>query len=179
MRCDRMYETATGCSTCGKQGKKDNEPGPILKTTLALLGKTGSHVCDHIKGPIWLGDLRAVYDWDPSFTHVVSVVDGLVQLPKLEASHLRIPMLDDPKEGPRVATELAKVVAFVEEASKHPDAKVLIHCVQGISRSGTMTIGVLMLVYGMTYDEALKTTRAARPCVLPNPGFVTALKALK
>ena len=52
--------------------------------------------------------------------------------------------------------------------------KVLVHCVQGVSRSATLTIAYLMLKHHMTVQVATRLVRAQRE-IFPNPGFLQQL----
>jgi hypothetical protein len=49
---------------------------------------------------------------------------------------------------------------------------VLVHCRKGRSRSATMCIAYLMVVWSMTRDKALAYITALRPCVSPNYHFI-------
>lgn len=54
--------------------------------------------------------------------------------------------------------------------------KVLVHCIQGISRSGAIIIAYLMRKHSLTYESALATARKSRAIILPNSGFVDQLR---
>lgn len=68
-------------------------------------------------------------------------------------------------------------VKFMDEALAQENGKVLVHCVQGFSRSATVAIAYLMMRKGMTVEEAGKTVRQKRE-VGPNNGFLKQLIAL-
>lgn len=53
---------------------------------------------------------------------------------------------------------------------------VLIHCRSGISRGPTFAMAALMLLKGLTADDALEMVRKVRPHVNPNLGFTIALQ---
>ena len=59
---------------------------------------------------------------------------------------------------------------FIEEAKKK-GGRVLVHCIQGISRSATIVISYIMLTHKFTYDETLKFVEQRRKIVSPNLGF--------
>jgi protein-tyrosine phosphatase len=48
---------------------------------------------------------------------------------------------------------------------------VLVHCAQGMSRSGCLCIGYLMWRERLSRDTALAHVQQARPVVDPNEGF--------
>lgn len=52
----------------------------------------------------------------------------------------------------------------------------LVHCNAGVSRSASIVIGYLMLREGLSFDDALRQVKLARPSVCPNPGFYQQLK---
>ncbi len=53
---------------------------------------------------------------------------------------------------------------------------VLVHCAQGISRSGTIAIGYIMWRERLSFDTALAHVQQARPIVDPNEGFTLQLQ---
>jgi len=63
---------------------------------------------------------------------------------------------------------------FLDEARKADEA-VLVHCVQGISRSASFVIAYLMYARGWNLKQALTHTRERRKIVSPNRGFLKQL----
>ena len=53
---------------------------------------------------------------------------------------------------------------------------VLVHCMQGVSRSTTVVLAYLMRHQGMRLEEALALAKEKRPRVQPNQGFLDQLK---
>ena len=53
---------------------------------------------------------------------------------------------------------------------------MLVHCAQGMSRSGTVVVGYLMWKERLSYVTALAHAQRARPVVEPNPGFALQLQ---
>jgi dual specificity phosphatase 12 len=75
---------------------------------------------------------------------------------------------------------LDEACAFIDDALK-PEAgivmgKVLVHCLQGISRSGAVILGYVMKTLNLEYPKALEVVRRARSIVMPNSGFEEQLK---
>ena len=60
---------------------------------------------------------------------------------------------------------------FIKKALLENDARILIHCQQGISRSSTICISFLMKELNMTLDDAFEMVLQARPRIKPNRGF--------
>jgi hypothetical protein len=57
--------------------------------------------------------------------------------------------------------------------------RVLVHCVQGISRSVTIVTAYLMLKLKLTYVEAFERVKASRGIASPNIGFIVQLMAFQ
>ncbi|KAF1996588.1 phosphatases II [Amniculicola lignicola CBS 123094] len=56
--------------------------------------------------------------------------------------------------------------------------RVLVHCIQGISRSGAIIVACLMR-NSSSYDEALDVARQYRSAIAPNSGFAEQLRVWK
>ena len=67
--------------------------------------------------------------------------------------------------------------AWINSAIATTDtSKVLVHCVQGISRSGAVAVAVLMQNCSLDYESALAHVRTSRRVVAPNSGFADQLR---
>jgi len=91
--------------------------------------------------------------------------------------YLRVEVLDDDQEAPRLMASLSQVLAFVA-TRLHAGKRVVVHCDKGQSRSGSVVVAWLMTANNSTYEEALEEVRRHRSCVKPNGGFAAALQAL-
>jgi len=58
----------------------------------------------------------------------------------------------------------------------NPNAKVLVHCHMGKSRSASIVIYYLMRTRGWGYDAALKFAQDKRPLVGPNAWYAQQLR---
>ena len=104
-------------------------------------------------------------------THVLSVMPGQVLLPQgMPLRTLQIPIRDLPFE--ELAGHLNKTTAFIREALSDPQGSILVHCVQGRSRSASVISAYLMATKGWSVGEALDFVRSKRCDALPNSGFV-------
>ncbi|PVH92233.1 phosphatases II [Periconia macrospinosa] len=56
------------------------------------------------------------------------------------------------------------------------ETRVLIHCIQGISRSGAVLVAYLMRSQQLSYESALKIAQNARTIVAPNSGFADQIR---
>ncbi|NXS26829.1 DS22A phosphatase, partial [Pomatostomus ruficeps] len=52
----------------------------------------------------------------------------------------------------------------------------LVHCLAGVSRSTTLVVAYLMTVTELGWESCLAATKAARPYVSPNAGFLQQLR---
>ncbi|CAL8299816.1 unnamed protein product [Merluccius merluccius] len=66
---------------------------------------------------------------------------------------------------------------FIHGAVRHPQSKVLVHCVMGRSRSASLVLAYLMMEQGLSVVDAIDHVRQRR-CILPNHGFLKQLRAL-
>ncbi|KAI5782796.1 protein-tyrosine phosphatase-like protein [Pyronema domesticum] len=56
------------------------------------------------------------------------------------------------------------------------NGRVLVHCVEGVSRSPSIVLAYLMSERGMSYKQALRVVKLRRGVVCPNLGFERQLK---
>lgn len=74
------------------------------------------------------------------------------------------------------------ILEHFEEANKFIDtallsgSSILVHCVQGASRSASFVAAYLMQKRGWSRDETLQFMRSKRPAVNPNQGFLEQLE---
>ena len=66
---------------------------------------------------------------------------------------------------------LPEVLQFIHEARKVENNNVLVHCLQGISRSVTFVVAYLMVVTDKPWDKTLDRVRQKRTIANPNPEF--------
>jgi protein-tyrosine phosphatase len=108
-------------------------------------------------------------------THVLSILSPAetIQLPA-NFNHRTIP-LSDTSTAPLLA-HIPAAVEFISTAlGQDEDACVLVHCVEGISRSASAVISYLMFARGMEFRQALRIVKHRRSIVCPNLGFVRQL----
>nr|KAJ3419480.1 hypothetical protein HK105_006898 [Polyrhizophydium stewartii] len=64
---------------------------------------------------------------------------------------------------------------FIDDAFKEPNARVLVHCQAGVSRSATLVMGYLMHSCKWPLDRTWKHVVERRKIVVPNLGFANQL----
>jgi hypothetical protein len=57
-----------------------------------------------------------------------------------------------------------------------PKGNILVHCRQGISRSGAIIVAYLMRSFSLNYDTAVAIAQTCRPAIQPNSGFADQLR---
>jgi len=118
-----------------------------------------------------------------AITHIISV--GCPNVPTPEHfknpsnTHLKLP-LNDKSSGVSIRPTVLQGVAFIREAvASNPNAKVLVHCKAGISRSSTVVAAYLMQEQRMSLRAGLALIIQKREQAYPNPGFLEQLKAME
>jgi len=92
--------------------------------------------------------------------------------PSLEFKFLLCQIEDHPKQN--IAQFFDPVCSFAEEAWKNSD-KLLIHCGQGISRSCSLVLAVLVKTKGWTLKKSFLYLISKHPTANPNNGFMKQL----
>jgi atypical dual specificity phosphatase len=125
---------------------------------------------------VFLGDLAAAESAAVlskcGITHVLSAMRGVVRIPSTHTcAHHQFPIEDNPFA--ELAAHLPAATAFVTDALRErPDGRVLIHCVQGVSRSAAVVAAYLVVRFGWTVEHAVAHIKSCRPAADPNFGFV-------
>lgn len=140
------------------------QPSPLVSST----GPT--RILPHL----YLGCQRDVLNQDlMQQNDIVYVLNASNTCPKPdfipEARFLRVPVNDSFCE--KILPWLDRSVDFIEEA-KACNARVLVHCLAGISRSATIAIAYIMKRMDMPLDEAYRFVKEKRPTISPNFNFL-------
>lgn len=111
-------------------------------------------------------------------THVLSAMCGTVVIPHHTTSgthikHCKIPLVDTPFS--ELAGFLPTSTSFVREALRDENARVLVHCVKGVSRSASVIAAFLIADFGWSPEKAVAFVKAKRAVAEPNSGFVQQL----
>ncbi|XP_029283060.1 dual specificity protein phosphatase 16 [Cottoperca gobio] len=123
---------------------------------------------------LYLGCQRDVLNKDlMQQNDIVYVLNASNTCPKpdfIPESHfLRVPVNDSFCE--KILPWLDRSVDFIEKA-KASDARVLVHCLAGISRSATIAIAYIMKRMDMPLDEAYRFVKEKRSTISPNFNFL-------
>lgn len=108
-------------------------------------------------------------------THVFSAMPGRVNLPPAIPPPHRAQIHIEDNPFAELAAHLPGATHFIREELRDPEARVLVHCVQGISRSASVVCAFLMASYGWPPGKALAFVKGKRWIANPNFGFVAQL----
>jgi protein tyrosine phosphatase len=78
--------------------------------------------------------------------------------------------LDD-EDSEDVLTVCQKAYRKLDRDRRKSNARILIHCRAGISRSASFVLYHLMRSWKLSFEAAYRMLKFARPCIDPNHGF--------
>lgn len=113
-------------------------------------------------------------------THVLSLTNerdlpGFAEELGIQQLHLDIE--DNPYED--LLMSLDGICAWIDNAlslANDQGTGVLVHCLQGVSRSGAVIIAYLMRTRSISYEAAFDLARKSRAAIIPNSGFADQLR---
>ncbi|KAG6331568.1 hypothetical protein ID866_7521 [Astraeus odoratus] len=111
-------------------------------------------------------------------THILSAMSGHVAVPRSTVSthhihHVQCHLEDLPFS--ELVDKLPGTTKFLRDALRDPSARVLVHCVEGISRSTSVVCAYLIAEYGYAPAQAVQYVKSKRRSAEPNFGFVRQL----
>ena len=109
-------------------------------------------------------------------THIINATFEYPNTFPDDFEYLHIPAVDRASE--RLAPYFARVIAFGLKAQKK-GGRVLVHCQEGISRSTTLAIAMLMQMEHLRLDEAFQMVKEVNPDTEPAPQFLRELRLLE
>ncbi|KDR83936.1 hypothetical protein GALMADRAFT_55087 [Galerina marginata CBS 339.88] len=127
-----------------------------------------------IENRLFLGNIMAARSTrsltENRITHILSVCSDPIpaELPEAGIYHQRIAVEDVDYED--LLIHLPAACHFIDQALRSGGV-VLVHCVQGISRSAAVVAAYLMWSRRIPSTQALEIVRNARDHIWPNPGF--------
>ncbi|CAF2116447.1 unnamed protein product [Rotaria magnacalcarata] len=107
--------------------------------------------------------------------YILNVAIRDVELCPYYSSDIRtlpIDLRDDDQEN--IIRIFNQAFTFINEAKRNK-SRVLVHCSHGQSRSPAIVIAYLMHTYSVSLEQCIVHIVKARPCVLPNDGFLKQL----
>nr|XP_046235212.1 dual specificity protein phosphatase 16 [Scatophagus argus] len=152
------------------EGKSALVPSCISQPCLPVTNIGPTRILPHL----YLGCQRDVLNKDlMQQNDIAYVLNASNTCPKpdfIPESHfLRVPVNDSFCE--KILPWLDRSVEFIEKA-KASNARVLVHCLAGISRSATIAIAYIMKRMDLSLDEAYRFVKEKRPTISPNFNFL-------
>lgn len=112
-------------------------------------------------------------------THIVSVLPESISIPPpsvLPVQPIRLQIKVEDFPFAELAAHLPLTTKFIRDAlSRDPEARVLVHCAEGISRSVSVGAAFLMATYGWSPRDAIGYIKERRGVANPNFGFIQQL----
>lgn len=106
-------------------------------------------------------------------THIVAVVQYPWPCPA-NLKQICLPLVDE--ESSNIGSHLDSTIEWIKGAmDADENAKVMVHCLCGKSRSASIVIAYIMATQGTSLTEAFAQVKAKRRIVRPNPGFMKQL----
>lgn len=143
----------------------------------ATLYKDDSNPCKITEG-LYIGSMKAAINLkaleDCKITHIINCAKELPKLwPKFQQysnlfKYLNLEMEDTRIQ--RLEESIIKSYNFIKK-SHDEGGNVLIHCVQGVSRSCSIVIAFLMKNHNLKFIQALELIKKVRPICNPNENF--------
>ncbi|EEB95084.1 hypothetical protein MPER_06004 [Moniliophthora perniciosa FA553] len=127
-----------------------------------------------IENRLYLGNIMAARSTrsltERRITHILSVCTDPIpaELPESGIRHMRIPVED--VDYADLLIYLPSAVRFIDDALRNGGV-VLVHCVQGLSRSAAAVAAYIMWSSRVNATQALEVIRRARDQIWVNPGF--------
>jgi len=129
---------------------------------------------------VYVGDVYSAHNANElkrlKITHVVNVACGVSSAYPKDFAYLHVPLLDCASEN--IQEHFHKTSAFIHEAVSS-GGRVLIHCLQGVSRSATIAAAFVIKELSTTPQEAVKFIKQRRPSIKPNSGFMNQLESYR
>jgi predicted protein tyrosine phosphatase len=128
---------------------------------------------------LYISDLQTAEDATAlsalGITHVLSAMPGYVALPPVLVGHAeQVPLHDTPFA--ELAAHLPRTTHYIARSlHSSSDARVLVHCAMGASRSVAVVCGYLIAAHGFHPAQALELVRSRRAAAAPNRGFIEQL----
>nr|XP_036869257.1 dual specificity protein phosphatase 13 isoform X5 [Manis javanica] len=163
------------------RGDAEATPCPSVLELEELLraGKVSCSRVDEVWPNLYIGDAATANNrfelWKLGITHVLNAAHGGLYCqgsPDFYGSsvtYLGVPAHDLPDFN--ISAYFSSAADFIHRALSTPGAKVLVHCVVGVSRSATLVLAYLMLHQQLSLRQAVVTVRQRR-WVFPNRGFL-------
>ncbi|XP_789413.2 dual specificity protein phosphatase 10 [Strongylocentrotus purpuratus] len=179
---DLFVSELTNTSSTSSTVINDGEEPPSPTTDSEHILRGGSGICPsegipmtQILPHLYVGNEVDAANIDAlrlhGISHVLNVTNSVPCFHEGESAmrYMRIPVRDNGLINLRMHFQAA--LEFIEEARRR-NARVLVHCHAGISRSSTVVIAYVMKHMNQAMSQAYQFVKNKRPIIAPNLGFV-------
>ena len=139
---------------------------------------------DKIIDHLYIGNIYAALNDDIINDNNISIVMNCsVSIPFNESIQYkyRLSILDNEtdEEINKMTQDMDKYIDIIHTHIQNNE-NVLVHCKAGVQRSATIVVGYLMKYLDFELNEAIKTLKNIRPCIMqPYPHFISSLNEYK
>ncbi|KAI8852519.1 protein-tyrosine phosphatase-like protein [Chytridium lagenaria] len=152
-----------------------------LWTILFSFKNSSKSKMDKVDDRIFISDLPSSISpllQTNSITHILSLgwhpTDPTLPTHLPPLFHLALPINDDESDPTALLRVLPDALAFIDDAVEK--GVVLVHCVEGVSRSAAVVVAWGMRKWGTSVEEAVSKVKEARGLIDPNPSFIRQLQ---
>jgi protein-tyrosine phosphatase len=119
-----------------------------------------------ITNNLWVGSLDDAYDTSiiSNVSHIMNVASELELLPRINHTYIKIAVNDDDMDT-NITTILDECIAWITQAHNKDNGTVLVHCLEGKSRSVCVCLAYMCVIEGMTFTDALNLIKTKRPII--------------
>jgi len=146
----------------------------MISKTLSVCPSRNFNAHEVLPG-LYVGDVMSAYNYNElkkrNITHIVTVVMGIYPIFPKDFKYMNVHIRDMVDEN--IAEYFPEVIKFIDEG--RATGNVLVHCLRGVSRSGTIAAAYVVHTQKMTPAEAIAFLRQKRSIISPNTGFVQQL----
>ena len=132
-------------------------------------------VCSEVvPNQVYISGWLVAEDWEElssnGITHVINTASSVSKCPFPEKI-CYLPLTIEDSKSEDIQSYFYICIDFIELAISS-GGRVLVHCMEGVSRSCSIVIAYLMWKRGLTYKESQSFVQEARPICQPNTGFI-------
>jgi protein-tyrosine phosphatase len=138
-----------------------------------IVNEEANKLTEIIPGKLYLGNWKSAYYLPSEIKHVVNMTPYIPNFHSrnIDITYLSCPIPDTADSD--VAQHFEQSYQFINEIAK--DGPVLVHCVQGASRSVSVVLAFLMRKNNWDVQTALEYVQQKRSVAKPNTGFMEQL----
>ena len=156
---------------------KNDQPMKESRSSSSIQESPSSkeYLCSEVVADqVYISGWLVAEDWDElssrGITHVINTASSVSECPFPERI-CYLPLSIEDSKSEDIQSYFYICIDFIESAISS-GGRVLVHCMEGVSRSCSNIIAYLMWKRSMTYEEAQSFVQEARPISQPNTGFI-------